>query len=354
MLALLPVAAGCTAARPLPAKDWENPACSGSNNERFPGKLVSNNPLLFVDRFGRPYPDTSTRPLNGERLSRCGYSLEAYFKDDPSYNPDQIFEDMARQVTDLCGRDRTLIILIHGFNMTLPESRRVYKGARIQIERLYPQRKFVTLELYWDGLYGSPLAIWAEAQVNSKWAGLGLRNFLRRLDPSLPIRVLTHSRGASVICAALWNVDQRGTAPVDARYREAQRALSAPVLPGLRVGMLAPAMRAIDFDTYEERGEGAFSYHDRFVLGINPDDKALLVGGLSGLMGTALGCSPEDFDSVVAPRLNKGRAHAFRVDFSGSVEHGFGDYVLRDVFEDEFLPRLLDGDEDRMLSSLSR
>jgi hypothetical protein len=204
----------------------------------------------------------------------------------------------------------------------------------------------VYLEVYWDGKYGSPLAIWAEAQVNSKWAGLGLRNLLCRLDPSLPVRVITHSRGASVICSALWNTEQRSTVAVDARFRDAQRALPPPVLPGLRVGMLAPAMRAIDFETYEERGEGAFCYHDRIVLGINPDDKALQVGGLSGLMGTTLGCTPEDFDSVVAPRLNRGHAHALRVDFSGSVEHAFEDYVLRDVFEDEFLPKLFEGDQD--------
>ena len=58
-------------------------------------------------------------------------------------------------------------------------------------------------------------------------------------------------------------------------------------------------------------------------------------------------------DSVVAAHLNGGRAHAFRVDFSGSVEHAFEDYVLRDVFEDEFLP-LIFGDRERSFTALSR
>ncbi len=78
------------------------------------------------------------------------------------------------------------------------------------------------------------------------------------------------------------------------------------------------------------------------------------MGGQSWLMGTALGCSPSDVDSVVAPRLNKGMAHSFAIDFSGSVEHGFGDYVLRDVFEDEFLPKLFAGDQDATDLALTR
>src|SRR5438477_4098579 len=111
-------------------------------------------------------------------------------------------------------------------------------------------------------------------------------------------------------------------------------------------------MRAADLETYSERGEGSFYYHDRVVLGIKPDDRALNCGGLSSVMGTGLVCSPSLVDSVVARVLNGGRAHGFRVDFSGSVEHAFQDYVMRDVFEDEFLPRLLGDDSD--VTALSR
>lgn len=346
MLALLPAAVGCAANSLGFTPETSNPACPDSKRESFPGKRIPHCAILALDKDGNPYPDLADGALQSGRLTESGYCLAKYFNGDPSYDPERIFAATARRVSALCGQDRTLIVLIHGFCSTVPETRRAYKATRLQIEHQYPDRKFSYLEVYWDGMYGSPLAIWPEAQVNSKWAGLGLRNLLRRLDPSLPVRVITHSRGASVISSALWNVDLRSTVAADLRYREAQQKLRPPVLPALRVGMLAPAMRAIDFNTYDERGDGAFCFHDRIVLGINPDDRALQVGGLSGIMGTTLGCTPSDFDSVVAPRLNKGHAHAFALDFSGSVEHGFEDYVLRDVFEDEFLPKLLEGDAD--------
>jgi hypothetical protein len=284
--------------------------------------------------------------VEASRFARSGYSLQEYYKDDPAYDADRIFEDLAARLVQTCGSDRTLIVLIHGFCSTMPETRRSYKAARLEIEHLYPNRKFAYLEVYWDGLYGSPLAIWEKAQANSKWAGLGLRRLLGRLPASLPVRVMTHSRGASVICAALWNVEPRISVADDRRYREAQKQFSTPVLPGLRIGLLAPAMTSADLESYFDRGAGTFCFHDRIVLGINPDDYALNCGGLSHVMGTWLGRSPEVVDDVISPLLNQGRALVFRVDFSGSVEHAFEDYAMRDAFEEEFLPKLL-GDPAR-------
>jgi hypothetical protein len=168
---------------------------------------------------------------------------------------------------------------------------------------------------------------------------------LCRLDPATPVRVITHSRGAAVLCSALWNTDLRNTAAADAAYQEAQKALPPPVLPRLRAGLVAPAMRAVDFETYLDRGEGSFCWHDRIVLGLNPDDAALNAGGLPELAGTTLGCRPSEFSRVVAPLLNRGRAHAFYVDFSGSVEHPFLDYAFRTAFAKTLLPLLLGDDE---------
>src|SRR5262249_1022266 len=148
-------------------------------------------------------------------------------------------------------------------------------------------------------------------------------------DATIPVRVLTHSRGAVVICSALWNTPMRGTLEEDRRYRDAQAACPPPSMPMLRVGMLAPAMTAADFECIEASAVP----HDRIILGINPDDAALQAGGLSGIAGTSVGCCPEIFDQIIAPLLNRGRARAFRTDFSGSVVHAFEDYVLRDVFE---------------------
>jgi hypothetical protein len=311
ILTLTPAAAGCTAQHVSPNVDYPE----------FRIEKDSTVLPFCLDADGRPCPDS--------RICRID-------------DADRICEEFARRIGDLCREGRTLIVLIHGFNMAAPESRRCYKLAKIQTERLYPGRKFAFLEVYWDGMYGDAFAIWPQAQRQSKWAGLGLRNLLCRLDPALPVRVLTHSRGSSVICAALWNTPMRSKADEDARYLQAQKALPPPALPNLRVGLLVPAMRALDFECYFDRGEAAAVLHDRIVIGFNPDDVGLKAGGFSWLMGCALGHSPEDFDRSIAPLLNRGRAHAFAVDFSGSAWHSFEDYLLRDAFEEVFLPCLLD------------
>jgi hypothetical protein len=137
----------------------------------------------------------------------------------------------------------------------------------------------------------------------------------------------------------------RGKPEEDRLYGEAQKALPPPVLPAIRIGLLASAMRAADFECYFDRGEARFCSHDRIILGINSDDTALQAGGLSWLAGTSLGCSPEQFKSSVAPLLRRVGGHIFAVDFSGSAFHAFTDYVLRDSFEKEFLPLLLDDQE---------
>jgi hypothetical protein len=345
-LALLPAAVGCAASSVAPVGRYVNPAIPEAPNEHFPGKKDPYRNLFCVDKDGFPYPDPFQQTLDADRFERAGCSLQEYYKDDPAYDPDQIFDDLAVRLVQTCGSDRTLIVLIHGFCSTMPESRRSYKAARLEIEHLYPTRKFAYLEVYWDGLYGSPIAIWEKAQGTSKWAGIGLRRLLSRLPASLPVRVITHSRGAAVICSALWNVDPRISVAENRQYRAAQQKFPTPVLPGLRIGLLAPAMTPADLESYFERGTGAFCFHDRIILGINPDDYALNCGGLSHVMGTWLGRSPEVVDSEIAPRLNQGRALLFRVDFSGSVEHAFEDYAMRDAFEDEFLPKLLGEPEE--------
>jgi hypothetical protein len=343
VLALVPAAAGCAASSVAPTRENANPV--PSENDLIIEPESDSTLSLIIDLLGHPYPDPAKGLLDGERLAKAKFNLGLYYKDDPSYVPDQIFDETARRVTDLCRSGRTLIVLIHGFNMSMLDTDVAYKCVRLELEHAYPGRKFAYLNVYWNGFLGSPLAIWPQAMCSSKWAGLGLRNLLRRLDPSLPIRVITHSRGASVICSALWDVDLRSTVEEDARYRRAQEALPPPYLPLLRMGLLAPAMLAMDFETYFNRGAGDSYIHNRVILGINKDDYALLAGGLSIVAGTTLGCSPDLFLTEVAPRLNRGSAHAFMVDFSGSVNHDFRDYVLRRAFERSFLPKLLDEPE---------
>ncbi len=351
-LAAAPAAAGCTQMGVWPNRDHSNPAA------RKPGQFYTHAVSLpertvrvYIDRYGNTCPDPAVRPMEEADPATCGWCLKTWFSERGGYDADLIAEDFSRKIAAMCEGDRTLIILIHGFNITYPEAYRAFKLARIQLERLYPTRKFAFLEVYWDGMYGSPLSTWPQAQISSKWVGLGLRGLLRRLDPAIPVRVITHSRGASVICAALWNTPMRGTIKEDQQYRAAQDAVPPPTLPGLRIGLLAPAMRPVDFECYFDRGAGEVYAHDRIVLGINPDDEALNAGGLPAVAGTTLGCSIACYDESIAPILNKGRARAFAVDFSGSVVHAFQDYLLRDAFEGEFLPKLLGDEADGAVES---
>jgi hypothetical protein len=296
---------------------------------------------LCLDAHGHPYPNPAIRPVDPAELRNSGCCVRKCLEASGGYDARAICREAADRLNAMCRGGRTLIVLIHGFNHTYPEAYRAYKGTRLQIQALYPGRDFAYLEVYWDGFFGDPLAIWPQAQCSSKWAGLGLRSLLGRLDPTIPVRVLTHSRGAALICSALWNTPLRGTAEEDRRYRAAQDACPPPSIPTIRVGMLAPALRPADFECYLDRGNTPLVPHDRIILGINPDDAALKAGGLAAIVGTSLGCSLELFDDVVEPILNRQRVVASRVDFSGSSFHAFLDYVLRDVFENEFLPKLL-------------
>lgn len=331
--------AGCANRDMYPDLQHFNPACENHGNvDGDPRKGIPLVLKLYADSCGNFFPDPAVRPLE-KVAGDVRHCFEGPF------DPDQVVNDYAARIRAYTDRGYQPLILIHGFNATFPEIYRSYKLVRRQMEHFYPDRKIVYIELYWNGKYGHPFAIWPEAQNNSKWAGLALRKLLNRIDPAVPVRVLTHSRGAAVICSALWNTDLRNTVDADRRYRDAQQAVTTPAFHDLRVGMLAPAIRAVEFESYGDRGEASVTMHERFVLGLNPDDAALNCGGFSWLMGVALGHSPDQFESLVSPRLNRGRARAFAVDFSGSVEHGFEDYLLRDVFEEEFLPKLM-GDVD--------
>jgi len=158
-LALVPAAVGCAASSVAPVGPFVNPASPKSKNEPFPGRKVPYCNLFCLDQNGFPYPDPYQVTLDADRFVRSGCSLQEYYKDDPAYDPERIFDDLAGRLVQTCGSDRTLIVLIHGFCSTMPESRRSYKAARLEIEHLYPNRKFAYLEVYWDGLYGSPIAI---------------------------------------------------------------------------------------------------------------------------------------------------------------------------------------------------
>ncbi len=343
-LMLAPAAAGCAVSAVAPIPPFSNPGLGDREHNLNRDRFLDADTVarIAVDADGHLYPDPAIRRVDASTLKDCGFCVRSCLEASGGYDGDAVALEHAERLHAMCRGGRTLIVLIHGFNHTYPEAYRAYQSARKEIQLKYPGGKFAYLEVYWAGYYGDPFAIWPQALLSSKWAGLGLRRILGRLDASIPLRVLTHSRGAAVICAALWNTPMRGTVEEDRRYRAAQEGCPPPSMPAIRVGMLAPAMRAADFECYEDRGNAPVSPHDRILFGINPDDAALQAGGLSWLAGTALGCSPDQFDGLVAPVLNRNQTRVLRVDFSGSSFHAFLDYLQRDAFTNEFLPLLLE------------
>jgi hypothetical protein len=176
-----------------------------------------------------------------------------------------------------------------------------------------------------------------------------MRPLLRALSPGLNVRVLTHSRGASVITSALWNLPLREGPDAERRFDARQRREPAPDARRYRLALLVPAMPEEDFETCPREGL------DRVIVGVNPDDPVVGKGPLpSSMLGsTRLGESPEAFRSHVEPALKR---RAFLVVLPHSPVHDFKEYLLRRGFEERMLPLLLEGDgyQDRSMPAVSK
>lgn len=318
-------AAGCSATSVRFTKEGGNPPFEQADHT-YPEDGFQDRDVFRVcfDEAGELYPDPRPEPSeDGAVAGRSG----------------RIAEDFGRRINEAC-LGKTLVILIHGMNTTYPESRRAYELARLKILDQFRGMDTAFLELYWDGRRGDPLTVWGYARPASKWVGLGLRRLLVHVSPRIPIRVLTHSRGASVITAALWNVPLSEEPRWDARYRDRQREIPLPSHPAIRLGLLAPAMPESDFD-----GCPAL---DRVIVGVNEHDPALGKSFLpsSWFGSTRLGCDLEAFREGVERKLNRDRAVAYGVDLSASGIHDFTDYLLRRAVSERFLPLLLEEGTD--------
>jgi hypothetical protein len=294
---------------------------------------------VLFDAAGNIFPDPSKLEIEDGQLAEAGGSLERYFSGNPRYSPRTIAAEVTAEINEECRKSgSTLVVLIHGIDNLYAEAHRTFELARMRLGELFPRRPMVFLEVYWDAHVGSPLAAWGNARPDSKWVGLGLRPLLAGIHGTIPVRILTHSRGAAVASSALWNVPLREGLPLDREYAERQGAIPVPSHPDVRLAMIAPAIGEDEFDTY---GSTAL---DRVILGINEDDPALNKGFLGPRFGgsTRLGCRMSAFDEVVSPLLNRDRKVAFAVNLSASRDHDFKDYLLRRPVRDHLLPLLLE------------
>jgi hypothetical protein len=315
----------------------------GFQDKRRPGVF-----RVALDAEGSIYPDPALRRIDDRAFEAADFLLETYFAGQGDYDPDEVAAGFARQISGECAGGKSLVILVHGMNNSYSEARRAYDLARRVIRDEVPGRGVVFLEVYWDALHGGPLAIWPKVREGSKWVGLGLRRLLSKIDRSVPVRFLAHSRGASVVSAALWNVPLREGGFRDEKFERSARRIPTPSPASLRLGLLVPAMPDEDFSSFFDRSAGdAGSFADvRVILGVNEDDPALSKGpfGPDFWGSTAAGCRADRFARTIAPALNKTGEIASIVDLSASEIHDFKDYLLRRAFLEEFLPRLFERD----------
>jgi hypothetical protein len=357
---------------------------------------ASNSPpvRLLYDRFGNLYPDGSVkidgeetiRPVPRQNGGQGNWSLQWHSRQRPQVwtqfaarylaadtlpYSDERWETVqdrirAEALAAITARSRPgapIVILVHGFNVSEPSpgKRDAMDAARDSLTAWYgarfPGMSFV--EVRWDGLVGGGGAlIWTYAQANGYFVGMELRRILTALPHDRPVRILTHSLGAHVVTAALWNVSSKlsgtvladnvnGTARARAEWIRYFNGFSSPTYetpthPDLRLAMIVPAMPGLTFGgetntdyydrnfsgrpavtaNYQMPENGPPSTYDRIIIGQNQIDEVIRkyfrVPSLYG--STTLGSEYSEFQSVASilngrPALNGGRSVvAYRVD----------------------------------------
>jgi hypothetical protein len=283
---------------------------------------------LYMDKFGSLYPnihvpiDTNSfykhRFLKRAAFDSTSASLEHYFTSDPkrlaslqavyhvetlqtiklTYQAVQncIIAGYVNEIKALAEKEnsRQIVFLIHGFNDVIATQE--YKQIRDSIKDLgyTASKKLLFVEIYWDGqtAFGynqlKAARIWKPARLNSRWAGLLLRNFILKMEDGLmtplPIVMITHSLGAGVATGALFNTRCRDFTKSDKDF-DAQRklnvlmAIQTPTVD-VRVGMLAPAIPGeTTFIDFNHRSPNPITapgqnHISRVIIAYNPLDYA--------------------------------------------------------------------------------
>ena len=179
-----------------------------------------------------------------------------------------------------------LVVLVHGFNAGVDgDPTNMFTFVRNYIQAHYfPTTRIHFLEVYWDGVARkAPLFIWGASQRNSYLAGMSLRPILTSISKYRPLRIISHSLGANVICSALWNnFSSMDTTKDDPelplylyRIHHNNGEFSLPTNKDIRVGLIAPAIPATPFCDYQTEYErGQCPLYDRIVAGTAKRDFA--------------------------------------------------------------------------------
>lgn len=278
---------------------------------------------LYLDRMGSIYPPAAYLPDATLRDKKYKQTLTLWYYD-PAHRPqlqalsafcgvpcpagvlagryadaqghwwkiqDVLARRAAQETDQRTGGTRPLAMMIHGYNNS--DTELPFLATRNMLRTQVALRNAVWMEVRWDGLHKpTPVFIWGAAQLNGRYAGIGLRRVLCRTQPSTPVRVFTHSSGAFVAYQALWNSSPVNGENAAEDIPSACSLVPTPTHADIRVGSIVPATTPLVFLGFNCRTTGNPDMPDacqraitgpryRIVAGQNRRDEAVTKYGVA-------------------------------------------------------------------------
>ena len=195
---------------------------------------------------------------------------------------------------------RELIVLIHGYNNNYFEAKKNFNRMKLEVRQYAKgsERKFLFLQVYWDGFKGNPVSgAWSKAQSSGPLVGFKMRllfnalteNFSDDEEPS--ITFISHSSGAFVLGALFGNPisalpDLETPESLyyqtfkDNRCGQGSHEYSIPTFNSITLGMIAAATPTTTFNGVDTIGEcenraGLLADNVKMVFSMNKYDFAL-------------------------------------------------------------------------------
>lgn len=329
---------------------------------------------VYMDREGSLYPESRV-PVRDRDLAKRDSRLYRYFLELPEewerlrttlglaggqLNPDRWDQAQdairARLVRRITGRARNgrspVLFLVHGFRVESAQDAYTYamRSVAVQVPGVRP----VYVHVNWDGQHAPLLfamGAWKEANRNAPLVGLQFRRLVARLPDGLPVRILTHSLGGSVVASALWTrsdlpVGEHASYATYGRLAAEYQRFPLPPNPDIRVGMVVPAMPGRSFASVLPTARSAGNY-SAMIVGQNPHDIVVAKGYVNPrLLGsTALAVELSEFCRHVYPIYQAdaraaGQVVNFELPNQSDMDHAFERYFDRKPMR-EFLDLLL-------------
>lgn len=353
----------------------------------FLERLPDNDSVVrvYLDRDGNLYPDAG-ESLSAPGLRSSRSRLPAYYRTQPAawselrtrlgmapvpFTDEAWDESQSLLLRRVAGRivgrvsrqgRSPVVVLVHGFNVD--NANPSYDQAMTTIAQSGATVRPLYLHVHWDGDYARNVAgtrdAWNRANRNAPLVGLALRRILAAIPSSVPVRVITHSLGGSVVASALWTRSEyvQRREPEYATYlsRSAEaRRYTMPTHPDLRVGMVVPAMGGRAFATLTGSVRSGV---ELMMIGQNDQDVVVTKGWISPRLfgSTALAVKVAEYCDHVFPVYSNDDDRATQlVDFDipgvSDYAHGFDVYLRRSKPMELFLDTLLRRGEAELLDS---